>query len=196
MPARGFSALPVCFRHVWRRTDSSCLLLRVALVKKQVDSQIKGECQSRRNVQASALRLASDARVPLPAVRDFSRAQVSIAPADFATWNDARAELLSEAKRCAAFPVSPAPATRSYPARVLVSQATEGTAGDGALHGGGRDRGARDPGWLPCEGVPDRARDRPQTNGVPPVARCELQLPLLWKVEEQEASSSALRKTL
>ena len=42
-----------------------------------------------------------------------------ISPADFATWNDARAELLSEAKRCAAFPVSPAPATRSYPARCL-----------------------------------------------------------------------------
>lgn len=43
------------------------------LVKQQVESQIK--------------------------VRDFSRAQVSIAPADFATWDDARAELLSEAKR-------------------------------------------------------------------------------------------------
>ena len=52
-------------------------------------------------------------------VRDFSRASVSIAPADYATWNDARAELLSEAKRCAAFPVSPAPATRLYRARCL-----------------------------------------------------------------------------
>merc|ERR1719486_747307 len=31
-------------------------------------------------------------------VRDFSRAQVSISPADFSTWNDARAELLTEAK--------------------------------------------------------------------------------------------------
>merc|ERR1719443_1717038 len=43
------------------------------LVKNQVESQIK--------------------------VRDMSRAQVSIAPADYASWDDARADLLSEAKR-------------------------------------------------------------------------------------------------
>jgi hypothetical protein len=44
-----------------------------ALVKTQVESQIK--------------------------VRDFSRASVSISPAEFASWSDARAELLLEAKR-------------------------------------------------------------------------------------------------
>jgi hypothetical protein len=43
------------------------------LVKTQVESQIK--------------------------VRDLSRAQVSIQPAEFATWSDARAELMTEAKR-------------------------------------------------------------------------------------------------
>lgn len=35
----------------------------------------------------------------LGAVRDFSRAQVTIAPAEFASWSDARAELMREAKR-------------------------------------------------------------------------------------------------
>jgi len=43
------------------------------LVKTQVESQIK--------------------------VRDLSRASVSITPAEFASWSDARAELLTEAKR-------------------------------------------------------------------------------------------------
>jgi hypothetical protein len=32
-------------------------------------------------------------------VRDFSRATVSIIPAEFASWADARAELITEAKR-------------------------------------------------------------------------------------------------
>jgi len=32
-------------------------------------------------------------------VRDFSRASVSISPAEFGSWADARAELLTEAKR-------------------------------------------------------------------------------------------------
>ena len=48
-------------------------LAPTALVKTQVESQIK--------------------------VRDLSRATVSITPAEFASWSDARAELLTEAKR-------------------------------------------------------------------------------------------------
>ena len=32
-------------------------------------------------------------------VRDLSRATVSITPAEFSTWSDARAELMKEAKR-------------------------------------------------------------------------------------------------
>lgn len=32
-------------------------------------------------------------------VRDLSRASVTITPAEFASWADARAELLTEAKR-------------------------------------------------------------------------------------------------
>ena len=37
--------------------------------------------------------------VALLPVRDFSRASVSIAPAEYASWSDARAELITEAKR-------------------------------------------------------------------------------------------------
>ena len=33
-------------------------------------------------------------------VRDFSRAQVSIQPAEFGNWSEARAELMVEAKVC------------------------------------------------------------------------------------------------
>lgn len=38
-------------------------------------------------------------RRPQIKVRDFSRATVSITPAEFSSWADARAELLTEAKR-------------------------------------------------------------------------------------------------
>lgn len=51
----------------------TCVPGAAALVKTQVESQIK--------------------------VRDLSRAQVSIQPAEFSTWSDARAELMTEAKR-------------------------------------------------------------------------------------------------
>ena len=46
------------------------------LVKTQVESQIK--------------------------VRDLSRAQVTLAPAEYASWSEARSELMMEAKRCVA----------------------------------------------------------------------------------------------
>ena len=35
----------------------------------------------------------------LYAVRDFSRASVAISPAEYASWDDARAALITEAKR-------------------------------------------------------------------------------------------------
>lgn len=54
-------------------SDIAPLGLSIAVVKTQVESQIK--------------------------VRDFSRASVSISPAEFGSWSDARAELLTEAKR-------------------------------------------------------------------------------------------------
>lgn len=72
-----------CESHSRRRlasvTDSSLFFISglyesiLPLVKSQVESQIK--------------------------VRDFSRATVSISPAEFGSWADARAELLTEAKR-------------------------------------------------------------------------------------------------
>lgn len=47
-------------------------------------------------------------------VRDFSRAQVTLQPAEFSSWGDARAEMMIEAKRCAAtiapLPLQPFPA--------------------------------------------------------------------------------------
>lgn len=36
-------------------------------------------------------------------VRDISKAQVNILPAEYATWSEARAELMKEAKRYALF---------------------------------------------------------------------------------------------
>ena len=50
------------------------------LVKTQVESQIK--------------------------VRDFSKCQVTMAPAEFSSWSDARSELMMEAKKCAIHPTS------------------------------------------------------------------------------------------
>ena len=35
-------------------------------------------------------------------VRDFSKAQVTLAPAEYASWSDARSEMMIEMKRCAA----------------------------------------------------------------------------------------------
>jgi len=61
MPLQQWSLTPVC------------VLAPAALVKTQVESQIK--------------------------VRDLSRASVVITPAEFSSWANARAELLTEAKR-------------------------------------------------------------------------------------------------
>ena len=54
------------------KISSSLYETILPMVKQQVETQIK--------------------------VRDMSRTQVSIAPAEFASWSDARAELMSEAK--------------------------------------------------------------------------------------------------
>ena len=54
-------------------TDRSRAIVGRPLVRTQVESQIK--------------------------VRDLSRASVSISPAEFASWNEARAELMAEKKK-------------------------------------------------------------------------------------------------
>ena len=68
--------LKVAFASLFATLTAVLCFLRaqsiLPLVKTQVESQIK--------------------------VRDFSRASVSIAPADFASWDDARASLLTTAK--------------------------------------------------------------------------------------------------
>lgn len=78
-----------------------CFFLAFAVVKTQVESQVRRRPFSQLSAHPIALVLYSHItwRRPQIKVRDLSRASVVITPAEFGSWADARAELLTEAKR-------------------------------------------------------------------------------------------------
>lgn len=127
------------------------------LVKTQVDSQIK--------------------------VRDFSRAQVSIQPAEFGSWSEARNELMVEAKVSA--PTTTLNRILCLHAQKLTlahlflfAAPVEGTDVGRGFERRQRGRGDCDPRQVRGGGGGDRARHRPQAARDAHVARGRLQLPL------------------
>ena len=67
------------------------------LVKTQVESQIKGK-RAAFEFKSNQTQCHTDSSCVF-LVRDLSKTTVSISPAEYGSWADARAELISEAKR-------------------------------------------------------------------------------------------------
>ena len=78
-----------------------CFALVFAVVKTQVESQVRRRplSQPSAHPMPSVLYSHIARHRPQIKVRDLSRSSVTITPAEFASWADARAELLTEAKR-------------------------------------------------------------------------------------------------